>query len=58
MCDEKFLSHPINGHPQITYAGRATGGGEGFKPGGYVRISTVYLPFLKIFLIKKKNEHD
>ena len=33
-------------------------GAEEFKPGAYVHISTVYFPFLKIFLIKKKYEND
>ena len=37
---------------------RKGGSGE-FKRGKYVRISTVYFLFLKIFSIKKKkNEHD
>ena len=69
MCDEKFTSHTIKGHPQSTYAGRGTGGegmtkacicvqGEGVQPGECVRTSTVYFPFLKIFSIKKKNEYD
>ena len=34
------------------------GGGGGFGPSEYVRISTVYFPFLQIFSIKKKNEND
>ena len=51
------------------YAGRGRGGvmtkaygcvqGEGvqiWRVG--IRISTVYFPFLKMFLIKKKNEND
>ena len=33
-------------------------GGGGFGPSEYVRISTVYFPFLQIFSIKKKNEND
>ena len=33
-------------------------GKGGVKPGEYVRIVTVYFPFLKIFSIKKKNEYD
>ena len=37
--------------------GVRTGGG-GFTSGEYVRISTVYFPFLNIFSIKKKNEND
>ena len=27
MCDEKFTSHTIKGHPKNTYAGRGTGEG-------------------------------
>ena len=34
-----------------------TAGKGGFKPGEYVRISTVYFQYLKIFSIKKKNEN-
>ena len=33
-------------------------GKGGFKLGGYVRILTVYFPFLKIFSIKNKNKND
>ena len=33
-------------------------GGRGFKPGEHVCILTIYFPFLKIFLIKKKNENN
>ena len=70
ICDEKFTSHPIKGHPKVlmqvgkregrvmTKAYGCVQGEEGLKPGDYVRISTVYYPFLKIFLIKKKNEYD
>ena len=31
--------------------------GRGFKSSEYVRILTVYFPFVKIFSIKKKNGH-
>ena len=30
---------------------------RGFKPDECVWISTIYFPFLKIFLMKKKNEN-
>ena len=33
-------------------------GKGGFKLGEYVRILTVYFPFLKIFSIKNKNKND
>ena len=70
MCDEKFTSHLIRGHPKTTHTGRGTGGGVMAKPygcvlgvgwfklGEYVRILTAYFPFLKIFSIKEKNEND
>ena len=31
---------------------------EGVKSADYVGILNVHFPFLKIFLIKKKNEYD
>ena len=37
---------------------REMGGGGGGGETREVRISTVYFPFLKTFLIKKKNEND
>ena len=40
----------------MTKACRCLQGEGGIKPSEYVRISTIYFPFLKIFSIRKKNE--
>ena len=70
VYDEKFTSHPKRAIHKVRMEVEERERGVmikaygcvqrdgGFKPGEYVCISTVYFPFLKIFLIKKKNEYD
>ena len=52
----------------LTYTGRGRGShdesvrvltvGGGFKPSEYLRTWTTYFTFLRIFLIKEKNENE
>ena len=49
-------THAVRGRGSLGESARVRAGGGGLNE--YVRISTVYFPFLEIFSVRKKNEND